>query len=275
MWRVRRSWTRTPSCREGAVLTRFWRGRSAWTATRRAYGGYRIRRPRTRNLVRRIQLGSATPADLTAGGATQLGTARDDYAPCTNNGQNCADDIYAVSLPSEIPAAHITWFQAQEACANAGRRLPTSAEWQVGANGTPDPGPTTARRTATPRQDRCLLRARAAVVYRRVGLSTWLVTCTSGWPTGYRSRRAVSSWGGFSNDDMCLAGANETAHGPGRCCEAATSSRVRWPARSRSMAVPSRPFTAAGFGFRCVRESPRVSIGVETLAERSIERERR
>jgi hypothetical protein len=31
-------------------------------------------------------------------GATQLGTAGDDYAPCTDNGQNCANDIYAVSL---------------------------------------------------------------------------------------------------------------------------------------------------------------------------------
>jgi hypothetical protein len=35
----------------------------------------------------------------------------------------------------------ITWFQAQEACANAGKRLPSNAEWQVAANGTPDPGP--------------------------------------------------------------------------------------------------------------------------------------
>ena len=104
---------------------------------------WRVPNPTTTNamLVRKIQLGRATRADLTAGGATQLGTASDDYAPCADNGQNCANDIYAVSLPSEIPSAFITWFQAQEACANAGKRLPTSAEWQVGANGTPDPGP--------------------------------------------------------------------------------------------------------------------------------------
>src|SRR4029450_8542148 len=73
--------------------------------------------------------------------ARQLGIAGDDYDPCANNGQNCANDIYAVSLPAEIPSTFITWFQAQEACANAGKRLPTSAEWQGGANGTPDPGP--------------------------------------------------------------------------------------------------------------------------------------
>src|SRR5215468_3891141 len=103
---------------------------------------WRVPSPTTTNasLVRKIQLGKATEADLTAGGATQLGVTV-DYAPCTDNGQNCADDIYAVSLPSEIPSARITWFQAQEACVNSGKRLPTSAEWQVGANGTPDPGP--------------------------------------------------------------------------------------------------------------------------------------
>jgi hypothetical protein len=56
---------------------------------------WRVPNPTTTSasLVRGIQLGRATRADLTAGGATQLGTERDDYAPCTDNGQNCADDI--------------------------------------------------------------------------------------------------------------------------------------------------------------------------------------
>jgi len=80
--------------------------------------------------------------EVPSGAATQLGMLQnDDYAPCANNGQNCANDIYAVSLPAEFPSANITWFQAQEACANAGKRLPTNAEWQIGANGTQDPGP--------------------------------------------------------------------------------------------------------------------------------------
>ena len=105
---------------------------------------WRVPDPTTTNawLVKKIQLGRASQADLMAGGATQLGAAfTDDYAPCADNGQNCTNDIYAVSLPSVFPSGNITWFQAQEACANAGKRLPTSAEWQVGANGTPDPGP--------------------------------------------------------------------------------------------------------------------------------------
>jgi hypothetical protein len=50
-----------------------------------------------KGLVVKIQQGEATAALLTAGGATLLGTAGDDYAPCAKSGQNCANDIYAVS----------------------------------------------------------------------------------------------------------------------------------------------------------------------------------
>ena len=69
---------------------------------------WRIPNPTTTNasLVRRVRQGSASRNDLTAGGGTPLGTASDDYAPCTQNGQNCANDIYAVS--PEIPSAHVT-----------------------------------------------------------------------------------------------------------------------------------------------------------------------
>jgi hypothetical protein len=79
-------------------------------------------------LVKKIQKGRATASDLAAGGATPLGTASDDYAPCDDNGQNCADDIYAVSLPGVTPAASITWLQAQAACENSRKRLPSNAE---------------------------------------------------------------------------------------------------------------------------------------------------
>lgn len=104
---------------------------------------WRVPNPRTANaaLVRSIQLGRVTRDDLIAGGATQLGILGDDYAPCTDDGQTCAGDIFAVSLPALLPSTHITWFQALEACANSGKHLPTNAEWQVGVNGTPDPGP--------------------------------------------------------------------------------------------------------------------------------------
>src|SRR4030095_13910136 len=101
-------------------------------------GGPPARPPRA---ARSIELARATLADLTAGGATQLGTAsHDDYAPCTDDGQTCTNDIYAVSLPSVLPSAFVTWFQAEEACANAGKRLPTSAERQGGGQRRPSDG---------------------------------------------------------------------------------------------------------------------------------------
>jgi hypothetical protein len=95
-----------------------------------------------KGLVAKIQLGDATAADLAAGGARQLGLSfPPDYGPCGGSGQNCANDIYAVSLPGVRPSKDITWFQALAACKNARKRLPSNVEWQMAAAGTPDPGP--------------------------------------------------------------------------------------------------------------------------------------
>src|SRR5262245_6656067 len=76
---------------------------------------WRVPDPTTTNksLVAKIQQGRATAADLTKGGATQLGLVSGDYAPCAASGQNCVNDIYAVSLPAVLPSAFATWFQAQ------------------------------------------------------------------------------------------------------------------------------------------------------------------
>lgn len=93
-----------------------------------------------KSLVKKIQRGKATVAALAAGGATQLGVAGDDYASCDDSGQGCLNDAYAVSLPGVTPSAHLTWFQAQAACDNAAKRLPSNAEWQAAVMGTPDPG---------------------------------------------------------------------------------------------------------------------------------------
>jgi hypothetical protein len=103
---------------------------------------WRVPLPATANksLVKKIQQGKVKMTDLTKGGATQLGVASDDYAPCADSGQNCTDDIYAVSLPGVTPSGYITWFQAQQACKNARKRLPSNAEWQAAVAGTPDPG---------------------------------------------------------------------------------------------------------------------------------------
>ncbi len=101
----------------------------------------------------------ACPADMMAVGAVcvdtyeasvwanaegtgmQYGVTEDDY-PCADTGNDCKDMIYAVSRKDALPARFITWFQAQQACVNAGKRLLRNAERQAAAAGTPDPGDT-------------------------------------------------------------------------------------------------------------------------------------
>ncbi len=76
----------------------------------------------------------------TASGPSQI---LDGALPCATNGSDCganaANPIYARSVPNVTPAAQITWYQAVQACANVGKRLPTTAEWQMAASGTPSP----------------------------------------------------------------------------------------------------------------------------------------
>jgi len=69
-------------------------------------------------------------------GGVQYGVNTDDY-PCSDNGQDCTN-IYARSVPGVKPSVQISFFQAQQALANVGKRLPTNAEWQQAVAGTPD-----------------------------------------------------------------------------------------------------------------------------------------
>lgn len=48
----------------------------------------------------------------------------------------------AGSKPGVDPQGAITWFQAEQACLNAGKRLCSNQEWQGAVAGTPDPGAT-------------------------------------------------------------------------------------------------------------------------------------
>jgi formylglycine-generating enzyme required for sulfatase activity len=217
---------------------------------------WRVPNPTTTNvvLVRKIRLGMAKEVDLTMGGATQLGKTRDDYAPCTHNGQNCANDIYAVSLPSEIPSAFITWFQAQEACVNSGKRLPTNAEWQVGADGTPDPGPdngTTDCNTVAEEGTAIFTGARSSCrsargAYDMVGnLAEWVAA----WMP---ATTFCPGWGSFSNDQMCLAGASTMSNSPGTFVRGGQF--FSGPEAGPLTIVEFPPFRSSIFvGFRCAR----------------------
>jgi Sulfatase-modifying factor enzyme 1 len=221
---------------------------------------WRVPNPTTTNaaLVTKIQSGTATAADLTAGGATQLGVGSDNYAPCNDIGQNCASDIYALSLPSVTPAGFATWFQALEACADSEKRLPTSAEWQVGADGTPDPGPdngtTDCNSAATGAPS--LTGARSSCVSARgafdmVGnLYEWVAD----WVT--RSSLGCPQWASFSNDEMCLAGASTTALGAGALIRGGTFEHGSFagPLAVDGQFEATRSVDA--IGFRCARPLP-------------------
>jgi formylglycine-generating enzyme required for sulfatase activity len=161
-----------------------------------------------KKLVLKIRKGTVTEADLTAAGAVQRGVGSDNYgAGCPDTGNGCVD-FYAVSIPDVTPSRFITWFQAAAAARNSGKRLPTNAEWQAAALGTPDGAP-------------CNVSSGAVA-------DTGTVGCVSDvgafdmvgnlweWVADWVPRStACPGWGGFSDDLMCLAGASDTASRPG------------------------------------------------------------
>jgi hypothetical protein len=146
-------------------------------------------------------------------GGIQYGASSDNY-PCNDNSNDCKGVIYARSVAGVLPSARITWFQAQQACANAGKRLLTNAEWQMAAAGTPDvgdDGSTTCNVNSvittvnTGSRFNCVS---AWGIFDMMGnvwewVAEWVPLAT-----------ADPGWGNFSDDRMRLAGASETA-GPG------------------------------------------------------------
>jgi hypothetical protein len=209
-----------------------------------------------KGLVKKIRQGKASIADLAKGGATQLGVASDDYVPCADSGQNCANDIYAVSLPQVTPSSRLTWFQAQVACKNAAKRLPSNAEWQAAVVGTPDPGPdngTTDCNTFTV-GGAVLTGSRSSCVsidgaFDMVGnLYEW----TADWvprstPCGLWSAGVSPTF-----DNQCLSGA-ETSGEPGALLRGGAF--VNQSAAGPLAVVGNFPLSLAipDFGFRCAR----------------------
>ena len=165
-------------------------------------------------LVDRIRRGRATAADLAVGGATQLGASvTDDYSPCADSGQNCANDIYAASLPGVMPSADITWFQAQAACTNAGKRLPSNAEWQAAVAGTPDPGPDDRMSDCNTRRGSAVAAGSRSACVSSAGAFDMVGNVDEYVADWVPPSTACGSWtGGISptGDAQCLTGADPT-----------------------------------------------------------------
>jgi formylglycine-generating enzyme required for sulfatase activity len=174
---------------------------------------WQVPNPTTTNkgLVKKIQSGTATLANLTAGGATQISpaTSCSPAFPGTfpANGQ-WTEPLYAVSIPGVHPTACVTWFQAQQACANSRKRLPSNGEWQGAASGTPegaagDDG-TTQCNTSTA-GDAVDTGSRSACVSNYGAFD--MVGNVYEWVADWVPRStACGSWSG-SSDSQCLAGA--------------------------------------------------------------------
>lgn len=160
------------------------------------------------SLIRKVQRGRATLADLSGGGAVLLGVGLTADYPCPVNGNGCKGQIYAVSIPGVLPSARISWFQAQQACGNSDKRLLTNAEWQMAAAGTPDPG------FADNGSTDCNVFSAGTPVNagsRSACVSDWRVFDMVGnryeWVAEWFPAPSACSlgWGAFSDDDNCLS----------------------------------------------------------------------
>ncbi len=180
---------------------------------------------------------------------TQFGVASDDY-PCADNGQDC-DQIYAASLAGKLPSAYATWFQAQQACANVGKRLLTNAEWQMAVQGTSDAAPDgsgldchavmVGGAVATGSRSNC---RSIYGVFDMVGNVPEWVADWAPQPT------ACTSWGAVSDDLMCLAGAGTGAR-PGALFRGGPGSGEAVGPLAVGAIPPSSG--ADNVGFRCAR----------------------
>ena len=158
-------------------------------------------------VIAKIKAGTVTLADLQAAGAIQRGLVLNDFGPaCPATGNGCVT-VYAVSVAGVTPSRFLSWFQATAAARNAGKRLPTNAEWQAAALGTPDGAPcnvSTAALSLTGTAG-CVSDAGA---FDMVGnlyewVADWVPLSTTCVPELFGT-----------DDDNCLAGASLT-EGPG------------------------------------------------------------
>jgi formylglycine-generating enzyme required for sulfatase activity len=208
-----------------------------------------------RELISRIQDGTATLAALTAGGAMQKGMSSGDY-PCADDGQDCVGRVYALSIPGVMPSAYITWFQAQQACANSRKRLPSNADWQMAVAGTPAGG---AGDDGTSDCNTDSTFASVPTGSRRHCVSAWgaydMVGNVDEWVADWVPQSTTcGSWSGRA-DYQCVAGAATTGE-PGALIRGGdfSDAAAAGPLAVSAVDPPSFSYFSGGsVGFRCAR----------------------
>jgi formylglycine-generating enzyme required for sulfatase activity len=216
-----------------------------------------------RSLVKKVQAGKATVDDLTVGGATQVSPASPTQVcggppfpatfPPTGH---WTEPLYAASLPGVLPTGCVTWFQAEQACALAGKRLLTSQEWQRAAAGTTDVLPADENSTL------CNTFASNGPVptgSRTECVSRWgaldMVGNLYEWVADWADRSSVcNNWPPeFGGDAACFGG-------PGAGLPGAVFRGGYWGLTGGSNAGPfaitninAPSFGVEGIGFRCAR----------------------
>ena len=65
-------------------------------------------------------------------------TLCDDYPAAFPDSGNWTKPLYACAVKGVMPSRSMTWFQAEQACVNAGKHMITNGEWQAAVAGTPD-----------------------------------------------------------------------------------------------------------------------------------------
>jgi formylglycine-generating enzyme required for sulfatase activity len=210
-----------------------------------------------RALVKRVQTGKATLADLTAGGATQVSAGFDCLPAFPGTfpaSGNWTDPLYAVSVAGVQATACVTWYQAEQACALSGKRLVTNQEWQRAVAGTPDPGVDDLATlcsinppllpVATGSRPSCVSRWGA---FDMIGnLAEWV----GDWGD---SGTSCTFWPSSSGDDFSCIGGDGSVNFPGATLRGGSSSNGTGAGAFAIDTFSSPTVSHPTIGFRCAR----------------------